>query len=95
MLVVNITVGIAIFLLLVAITLMYSSKRSKAKRDDWEESIYKQVVRDLENNKKRYGLWKLAMKESNGLEDTCESLYIAYCVQSIIGEHEILGTVRI
>ncbi len=68
---------------------------TKTKRDDWEESIYKQVVRDLENNKKRYGLWKLAMKESNGLEDTCKSLYITYCVQSIIGEHEILDTVRI
>jgi len=94
MFIINITVGIAIFLLLVAIVLMYSSKRSKIKRENWEESIYKQVVRDLENNKKRYGLWKLAMKESEGLEDMCKTLYIKYCVQSIIGEHEILDTVR-
>lgn len=95
MLVINVTIGMAIVLLLIAMTLLYSSKKSKTKRENWEENIYKQVVKDLENNKKRYGLWKLAVKESNGLEDTCKALYIKYCVQSIIGEHEILGTVRI
>ena len=29
------------------------------------------------------------------LENVCKSIYIKYCVDSIIGEHEILGTVKL
>ncbi|MCW8895894.1 MAG: hypothetical protein OQK48_08195 [Sulfurimonas sp.] len=70
-------------------------KRNKIKRKAWEEKIYKQVVVDLEKDEKRAGLWALAKAESNGSEDICKSLYIKYCTQSIIGEHEILNTIRL
>lgn len=71
------------------------NKRTKLKRKAWEEKIYKQVVDALEKNEKRAGLWAIAMAESNGSVDVCKSLYVKYCVQSIISEHEILNTVRL
>ena len=95
MFIMNIAIIVSMILLFVVMTIIFSNKRTKSKRKIWEENIQKQVIKDLEKNKKRYGLWKMALKESNGLEDICKSLYITYCVQSIIGEHEILGTVRL
>lgn len=87
--------AVCIILLFLVIMIIFSKKRSDTKRIQWEENVQKQVIEDLEKNKKRDCLWKIAMKESKGVEDICKSLYIAYCVQSIIGEHEILGTVRL
>jgi hypothetical protein len=86
---------IFIVLLFMAFSFVVSNKRHKIKRKEWEEKIYKQVVSDLEKDEKRAGLWAMAKAESNGSKDLCKSIYIKYCVQSIIGEHEILDTVRL
>ena len=80
----------------IAILLMIVNRRNSIKkRSSWDEKIYKQVVSDLKKDDKRAGLWKIAMDESNGSESLCKSIYIKYCVQSIIGEHEILNTVKL
>jgi len=82
--------------LLSAVLLMVLNKRTWIKkRRAWEEKIYKQVIDALEKNEKRAGLWAMAMDKSNGSEDICKSIYIKYCVQSIISEHEILNTVKL
>lgn len=83
------------FIFLAILLMIINRRNSIKKRSAWEEKIYKQVVSDLEKNEKRAGIWKIAMDESNGSKNLCKSLYIKYCVQSIIGEHEILNTVRL
>jgi len=92
---ITIAVAVCILALLIVLLTIYMKKKNETKREAWEESIQKQVMQDLQSNKKRYNLWKLAMKESDGVEERCQSLYVKYCVQSIIGEHEILNTVRL
>ena len=93
MLMLNIAAAVSLVLLFIVLMIIFSNKKTQSKRRTWEESIQKKVIADLEKNKKRAGLWRMALKESNGLEDVCKSLYVTYCVQSIIGEHEILDTV--
>ena len=83
------------FIFIAVLLMLLNRRNSIKKRSAWEEKIYKQVVSDLEKDDKRAGLWKIAMDESNGSENLCKSIYIKYCVQSIIGEHEILNTVKL
>ena len=86
---------VVILILLTGMLLITSNKRTKTKRKKWEENIYKQVLEDLKNNKKRANLWILSLSEAEGSLEACKPLYIEHCVRSIIGEYEILDTVRI
>ena len=93
--IIDIVILVAVLTLFTGTLLISSNKRTKTKRKKWEENIYKQVLKELQNNDKRANLWKLALSEAEGSLEACKPIYIKYCVQSIIGEHEILETVRI
>lgn len=92
----SIYIATAIALFFAAIIGLYirADKSNRRKREKWEYEIYSQVINDLERGKKRVGLWRMAMQDANGIEETCKKLYIKYCTQSIIGEHDILGTAK-
>jgi FtsZ-interacting cell division protein ZipA len=54
-----------------------------------EEQFYEQVVHELQQGRKRDGLWAKALVNSEGSEQKAKSLYIEYRVQSIKDEIQI------
>ncbi len=51
-----------------------------------EEKLYEQVALELQEGKKRAGIWAKALANSNGSEDKAQSLYIQYHVQALKDE---------
>lgn len=63
-----------------------SSNSEEATTRLSEEALYEQVAQEIEDGKKRPGLWLKAKSESNGDEAKAESIYIQLRVQSIVDE---------
>lgn len=66
-------------------------KRNKSSATDrlFEEKIYEEVLKEVEQGKRRDGLWAKAFANSDGNENKAKALYINYRVQSIKDEIEL------
>lgn len=51
-----------------------------------EETLYAQVVKELEAGIRRDGIWAKALIDSNGDQDKAKTLYVRYRVQSLKDE---------
>ena len=67
---------------------MFGLKNSTDRSVDrlLEEKLYEQVAQELNDGKRREGIWAKAIANSNGSDDKAKSLYIKYHVQAIKDE---------
>ena len=70
---------------------MFEKLKAKLARSRLlEEQLYQEVVQELNENKRRDGLWAKALADSNGSEEIAKSKYIKLRVQSMKDEAEVI-----